>query len=397
LLLDLAERPRRTARLRGMRNTVTIEAPDVLVVGLGPAGSRAAEAVAQAGLSVVALEKRAQAGTPVQCAEFVPSMIERDVPAVGDVTKQRIARMLTFVEDDEKPGETPDFRGRMIDRADFDQMLAQNAAKAGADCCYGVKVLKIDRDGAVHISGGKALRPRVLIGADGPRSRVGAAVGQVNRDLVETRQVTVPLVLPHDATDIFLCANYRGGYGWLFPKGAVANVGVGIAVDDALGELSTRRGLKNLLASLLRKLFAQRRIGANGWALTGGAIPVGGRLRSIGRLGETGVLLAGDAAGLTNPVTGAGIASAVQSGMMAGRAAAEFLSGRAAALDDYKQELGDIFDAALERALRHRRELLACYADGGRPDRRALADGWIGSPRYWRSEPRTDKVEERTP
>jgi flavin-dependent dehydrogenase len=202
------------------------------VVGLGPAGSRAAEAAARAGLKEVALEKRVQAGTPVQCAEFVPSMIERDVPAIGDVTEQMIARMLTFVEKDEKPCETPEFRGRMIDRARFDRMLAENAARVGADCRYGVTVLKIDGDGTLHTSRGD-FKPRVLIGADGPRSRVGKAIGQINRELVETRQVTVPLVLPHDATDIFLSADYRGGYGWLFPKGAVAKVGLGISVDGA--------------------------------------------------------------------------------------------------------------------------------------------------------------------
>ena len=65
---------------------MTLETPDVLVVGLGPAGSRAAEAAARAGCSVIALEKRGEPGSPVQCAEFVPSMIERDVPAVGTVT-----------------------------------------------------------------------------------------------------------------------------------------------------------------------------------------------------------------------------------------------------------------------------------------------------------------------
>lgn len=384
---------------------MTIETPDVLVVGLGPAGSRAAEAAALAGLRVVALEKRTQAGLPVQCAEFVPSMIERDVPAVGEVTEQMIARMFTFVEDNEKPGETPEFRGRMLDRAKFDRMLADNAAKAGADCRYSVTALKVDADGTLHTSDGVSFKPRVLIGADGPRSRVGAAIGEVNRDLVETRQVTVPLVLPHDATDIYLSADYRGGYGWLFPKGAVANVGIGISIDGAFEhDKSTRRCLKALLLRLLTRLATERRIGTRGWALTGGAIPVGGRLKSIGKLGDTAVLLAGDAAGLTNPVTGAGIASAVQSGTIAGRAAADFVNGRTAALDDYEEEMSAIFDAALGRALRRRRELLACYANGGRPDARALNDGWIGSPRYWRREPqaalgaeRETKVEERTP
>jgi flavin-dependent dehydrogenase len=95
------------------------------------------------------------------------------------------------------------------------------------------------------------------------------------------------------------------------------------------------------------------------------------------------VLLAGDAAGLTNPVTGAGIASAVQSGTLAGRAAADWLSGRPHALDDYEQELGDIFDAALGRALRRRSNVLARYQGGGRPDAEALIHGWIGSASYW--------------
>ncbi|MGB9117362.1 geranylgeranyl reductase family protein [Bradyrhizobium sp.] len=352
-----------------------IETPDVLVVGLGPAGGRAAAVAAAANLDVVAIERRSQAGSPIQCAEFVPTMIERDVPKVRCVTQQMVARMLTFVED-EKPEETPDFRGYMIDRAAFDRMLAEEAALAGACCRYGISVLRIDKDGTVHTSDGGALRPRILIGADGPRSRVGAAIGQVNRALVDTRQVTAPLVLPHDATDIFLNADYRGGYGWLFPKGAVANIGVGV-------EIGLRHRLKPMLAALFDRLASSRRIGATAYGLTGGAIPVGGRLRAVGALGESAVLLAGDAAGLTNPVTGAGIASAVQSGALAGRAAADRLGGRTRALDEYEEELGDIFDAALGRAARRRQEVLASYEGGGRPDVRALSDGWIGSPHYW--------------
>ncbi len=376
-MLDCARRPRPTrwpSRLRRVKE-VPLETPDILVVGLGPAGSRAAALAAAAGLCVVALERRKAPGTPVQCAEFVPIPIERDVPGVRSVAEQRVARMLTFVGRG-APEVTDDFRGLMLDRAAFDRMLAQEAARNGAECRYGETVLSIDGDGVVETSRGARLRSRVLIGCDGPRSQVGAAIGQINCDLVETRQITVPLVLPHDATDIYLSADYRGGYGWLFPKGALANVGVGVA--------AARRGaLKPALAALCRRLSAERRIGTHAFALTGGAIPVGGRLRSIGRLGRTAVLLAGDAAGVTNPVTGAGIASAVQSGTLAGRAGADFVAGRGRALDEYEQELGDLFDAALGRALRRRRELLACYAGGRRPDARALADGWIASPHYW--------------
>lgn len=352
-----------------------IETPDVLVVGLGPAGARAATAAAAAGLDVVAIERRPEAGSPVQCAEFVPTMIDQDVPEVRFVTRQMVTRMLTFVEN-KKPRETPNFSGRMIDRAAFDRMLAEQAARAGAACRYGTSLLHIDDDGTAHTSDGAALRPRILIGADGPRSRVGAAIGQTNGAVVETRQVTAPLLLPHDATDIFLSADYRGGYGWLFPKGAVANIGLGV-------EAGSRHRLKPLLASLLERLARSRRIGTTACCLTGGVIGVGGRLRAIGALGQTAVLLAGDAAGLTNPVTGAGIAPAVQSGALAGRATADHLGGRRRALDAYEEELGDIFDAALCRAARRRQEVLARYERGGTPDVRALSDGWISSPHYW--------------
>ncbi|MGO9628054.1 MAG: geranylgeranyl reductase family protein [Xanthobacteraceae bacterium] len=352
-----------------------IETPDVLVVGLGPAGSRAAAVAASAGLSVIALERRKSAGSPVQCAEFVPALIEHDVPAVRAVTAQKVTRMLTFAGA-HRPKVTEHFQGLMIDRGAFDRLLAQEAARDGAECRYSETVLSVDADGAVTTSIGAHLRPKVLIGADGPRSPVGAAIGQINRELVDTRQVTVPLILPHDATDIFLSPDYHGGYAWLFPKGAVANIGLGVSIES-------RRLLKPLLAALCEKLGNERRIGTRTLALTGGAIPVGGRLRSVGHLGRTAVLLAGDAAGLTNPVTGAGIASAVQSGTLAGRAAADFLGDCPGAIEAYDQELGDIFDAALNRALRRRRDVLACYAGGGRPDTRALSDGWIASPHYW--------------
>jgi len=354
---------------------IQIETPDVVVAGLGPAGSCAAAAAAAAGASVVALERRGEAGTPVQCAEFVPALLEHEAACVRAVTQQPIARMLTFVED-AAPDDLPHFPGRMIDRAAFDRLLAQQAERAGARCRYGSAIRRIDADGTVHTADRRRLRPRILIGADGPHSRVGAAIGAINREIVATRQITVPLLRAHDATDIFLRADYRGGYGWLFPKGAVANLGLGVIPED-------RTKLKPLLAALHRELAALGRVGPQGLGLTGGAIPVGGRLRAAGTLGSTRVLLAGDAAGLTNPVTGAGIAAAVQSGTLAGRAAASWIAGNGAALDDCEDELSALFDASLARALRRRRALLARCADGLRPDRGALRAGWIAYPQYW--------------
>ena len=348
---------------------------DVVVVGLGPAGARAAEAAARAGRGVIAIDRRRAPGLPVQCAEFVPAMLDQELAGQANVTRQRIRAMATFVED-EAPDWKGDFPGRMIDRAAFDAALVRRAVEAGAECRFSAALRSVAPDGAVTLADGTVLRARAVIGADGPRSAVGRAIGRVNRALVETRQVTVRLSAPHDATDIYLSAEIPGGYGWLFPKGEIANLGVGV-------EPAARARLKPLLDGLRARLIAEGRIGADVLAHTGGAIAVGGPVAPTGALGETAVLLAGDAAGLSNPVTGAGIAAAAISGALAGEAAAGWIAGDAAAPDDYAEELDDLFGDALARALRRREELLARYRGGETPPASALRRSWIAYPEYW--------------
>lgn len=339
-----------------------METAHVLVLGLGPAGAAAAAEAARRGCKVIALDRKREPGLPVQCAEFVPAMVGLDVDDLAGSVRQRIESMSTFVEDD--PADLKrNFPGHMLDRAAFDAALVAQAARAGADCRFGSSVAKIGKAGVVELSDGNALRAKVIVGADGPRSRAGKAIGSVNTELVETRQVSVELKKPHAATDIFLSAGIPGGYGWLFPKGDRANLGAGVSPQ-----------YKSRLKSIVDRLHSRLldRVGAEVLGLTGGAIPVGGMLKPWGELGDTLVLLAGDAAGLANPVTGAGIAAAVHSGRLAGEAAA---TGTA---DHYQEELEDVFKAALERALRRRRELLAAS-----PGKAALRAGWIAYPEYW--------------
>jgi len=339
---------------------------DVLVVGLGPAGSRAAASAASAGHRVLATDRKKRPGHPVQCAEFVPAMLSQELDGLGAVTRQRIAAMLTYVED-AAADIKDDFPGRMIDRGAFDAALVARARDAGADCRFGVGLSELSEDGVARLTDGSELRPRLVVGADGPRSRVGRATGRVNESLVETRQVTVPLLQPHEATDIFLAADISGGYAWLFPKGAVANLGVGV-------EPAARETLKPLLDDLQARLVAEGRVGARALGHTGGAIPVGGMLQPVGLLGDVPV---------ANPVTGAGIASAAISGQLAGEAAAAWLDGDVTALDDYAGELEDLFGRALARAVRRRNEILSIYRAGQAPDPAALRRGWIAYPEYW--------------
>jgi digeranylgeranylglycerophospholipid reductase len=348
---------------------------DVVCLGLGPAGSRAAAAAAGRGCRVIAIDRRREPGRPVQCAEFVPALIGIEVAGLARCVQQRIRAMATFVEDD-APDLTQPFPGQMLDRARFDAALVEDAERAGAACRLGVSVRDVGRDGRIELSDGERISAKVIIGADGPRSLAGRAIGEVNRSLVETRQVTVRLREPYDATDIFLSGAIPGGYGWLFPKGKLANLGAG--VDPA-----HKGSLKAIVDKLHRCLRDQGRVGADVLGMTGGAIPVGGMLEPWGVLGETLVLLAGDAAGLANPVTGAGIAAAVQSGTLAGEAAAAAVADDDTAGRTYQAELEALFGAALARGLRRRRELARAAGTGVALDKAALRRGWIAYPQYW--------------
>ena len=351
-----------------------IEPCDVAVIGLGPAGSAAAIAAAGRGARVLAFDRKKIPGVPVQCAEFVPMMLGVDCGPVDTALIQRIDAMESFVEFDHDR-HNADFRGRMIDRALFDREMVARAQAAGARIAFGSEVSEIARNGTVSFGDGRRVAPRVLIGADGPRSRVGAAIGCVNVERVETRQAKVPLLRRQTSTDIYLSALIPGGYAWLFPKGDIANVGLG--VDRAYHDR-----LKPALDALLDMLASDGKIDRRTIGFTGGAIPVGGPVGVAGRLGGVQVLLAGDAAGLANPVTGAGIPAACHSGRMAGEAAARHVAGDAGAVADYYDECEDLFGASLRRAVDRRRELLSHFA-GGLPDHGQLRRGWIAYPGYW--------------
>ncbi|MBI1418942.1 MAG: geranylgeranyl reductase family protein [Limimaricola sp.] len=357
----------------------TTATPDLLVCGLGPAGAVAATVAARAGLRVLGIDRRRVPGLPVQCAEFVPAMLGGDVPAVLAAQRQAIARMDTYLGAGVEV--TPDFRGRMIDRADFDAALVAEARAAGAEIRMDTLLRRITPEGVAVLADGTQFAAKAIIGADGPRSVVGAAIGAPNADVVESRQITVDLLRPHDGTDIFLRPEIAGGYEWLFPKGERANLGLGVAPQY-------RDRLKPLLEALHAQLVSEGRVGATIHATTGGAIPVGGMTGPVGRLGAVPVLLAGDAAGLTNPVTGAGIPAAVTSGQLAGEAAVALLAGDADARADYAEELDALYGRSLALARDRRRALMARYATGEPPGPAALRRAWIAYPEYW-AEART--------
>ena len=350
-------------------------AVDVLVVGMGPAGARAAATAAAAGCRVLAVDRRPAPGEPVQCAGFVPRPLAGYVPE--GALCQRVHRMETVLPSGRV--ETTPFEGLMVDRAAFDRGLLECSAAAGAVLRSGTALTGLEperREARLEGGGGEErVGYRVLVAADGPRSGVRRALGRSRLPALAACQITVALAAPSEATRVWLGPQAPGGYGWLFPRGGIAYLGAG--VDRRYGVSP-----KAAVAALHARLHAAGTVGGEVLARTGGAVPAGG----AAELATQDVLFAGDAAGLTHPVSGAGIAAAVASGEAAGRAAAAFVAGEAGAPAAYAEQMHELFGPGLSRAVDRRVEMAPAWAGTGPEADAAARRGWIAFPEHYREE-----------
>lgn len=286
---------------------------DSIVVGGGPAGATAAFALAKAGAKVLLVERR-KLPRYKPCGGCLSQRVERLIPfELGKLIEERITG-LTFTWRGRNPVEATfaESVALMIRRHTFDRALCVHAVDAGAELWDGQAVRAV-RASANHIEvdlDGRTVTADFLVGADG-------VAGVVARDLFPDRDqpglVAVDAELPLDSAAeaklkgrvILDVGQAPGGYGWAFPKGGVASVG--IAVE--------RRAAKQVMSCLTAFLNSSGFSDRGAIRTTGALIPIHGNgSRSLYR-GRA--LLVGDAARLVDPFLGEGIYYAIQSGQHA--------------------------------------------------------------------------------
>ena len=355
---------------------------DVLVVGAGPAGSCAATAAAAADARTLLIDAKVRIGEQPHCGEFVPRQlfIECGLDRVSII--QTVEDMETLVVDLNSPpggllcpGSVQRSPGFLIDRVRFDRQLAREAATAGAVVLSGARLKGWKDDGwTIGIDGQEIqIQARFVVAADGAVSTVASVLGLDQSDFLRGVQVEAPLVRPLNKTMVFLSRDLKGGYGWLFPKGKVANVGLGVASEP---DLSPRK----LLEQLVQTLVSQGLIKPGRLSQTAGLIPVSGMRPT---LVLDNVIFCGDAAGLTHPITGAGIPQAVLSGDLAGEAIAATLNtGDRAHLKAYEDEVTSRYGGVLDHALAKRRLMMAGWREAEFEE--ASKHWWIGFKEYRR-------------
>src|SRR5690349_12273447 len=300
---------------------------DVLVVGGGPAGSVAAAEAKRAApeLSVVLLERDRAIGAPVRCAEGVGDAGLREFadPTGASWTARKITKVIFWAPDGTEVKVAEREVGWVLDRTRFDAHLAALAVSEGAEVRVGTEVTGMRREGDRWVvdtrgaRGAATYRARGVIGADGVEAMVGRWAGLDTRvparDMESCAQYVVQGI-PFDPDAIYLQFGDRiapGGYAWLFPKGeCVANVGLGIVALKSGG-----RNARQYLDEWVGRRWPQ---GARTSYTVGGVIVH----TTIRQTYTDGVLVAGDAAHMINPLSGGGIVNAMKAGRLAGCVAA---------------------------------------------------------------------------
>ncbi|ABL65107.1 NAD(P)/FAD-dependent oxidoreductase [Chlorobium phaeobacteroides] len=313
-----------------MKNSYTC-----LVVGAGPSGSSAAYTFAKNGIDVCVVDK-AFFPRDKLCGGLLSKRTKKSVLDVFDLNWDDVYEYTSN-------GALFFYKGQQINmienygelyfcnRSTFDNTLLGLVKSKGADVVSGDKVEFIDAASKTCLlSSGQQINYRYLIAADGVNSLIARNVTSKKFDKSKYAfavQVEIQRA-GYSQNDIAKPEIYFGevdwGYGWVFPKKNSYSVGVGglYSKNSDVG-----KKFKEFCLARNRQPYSE--------PLKGHYIPFGNYARHVV---AKDIILVGDAAGLVDPVTGEGIAHAVESGHYAAQAVISALSGNNISLvDEYEK------------------------------------------------------------
>ena len=255
----------------------------VVIVGAGPAGLITALNLLQRGISPLVLEK----GSEVKSTACSEGCSHHSLSQIPFNSKPYISRLLKGAKL-VFPDGTVYFAAKkcaVLDRTDWLRGMAEEIRLRGGDIRLSSEVVDIDQH-SLGLKNGEGIDYHVLIGADGPDSRIARHL-RVKHRLIVASQYQLALDTSNmDYIEFYFDKKFGSGYPWIFPKVGVANVG--IEGDFALLDVFLQyRGLDKQL--IIKK--------------ESGLIPGSG----IGKLVQQNIALIGDAASMPNPTSLGGL------------------------------------------------------------------------------------------
>ncbi|HJT17742.1 MAG TPA: NAD(P)/FAD-dependent oxidoreductase [Thermoanaerobaculia bacterium] len=274
---------------------------DIVVVGAGLAGLRTAQRLAERGASVLLIDRKDSLAAPIHTTGIFVRKTWEDFNLPDEQLGAPIRDVFLY---------SPALRRLHLvaDRAEFRigrmqwiyASMLEACARAGVRWMPSTRFESLDGDRVIVTRRGhrETHRARLIVGADGPRSRVAAVLGldRNSEFLVGVEDIVASSERP--ALHCFVDPRLAPGYiAWIARDGEKAHVGVA-GYRDRFNPAAALDAFRNRHFANSRAI--ERR---------GGLIPVNGVLRRIAC--ERG-LLVGDAAGAVSPLTAGGLDGAMR-------------------------------------------------------------------------------------
>ncbi|MDD1707228.1 MAG: NAD(P)/FAD-dependent oxidoreductase [Methanoregulaceae archaeon] len=312
---------------------------DVVVVGGGPAGSTSARLCAEQGLSTCLIEEHTGIGYPVQCAGLLSNAAFKECevsrrPVVEEVSGAKIRTAVGS----ELAFDSGRVRAVVVDRGALDREMIIRAAEVGVE--VRLKTAYVDRSRSAivtrGVSGQIEIPFRVLIAADGPRSRVARSLNlQRSPYYLSGLQAEIPHDMDRRFVELYPDAS-PDFFGWIIPSER-GRARIGLA------------GLEDVPGRFRRFLRLQGT--PNILNVVSGTVPLGVMPKTY----SSATLFVGDAAGFPKPTSGGGVYTGVRSARHAAAVAVEACQRNDTSdrvLKDYERRWKADFGRELETGLR---------------------------------------------
>lgn len=307
---------------------------DIIIVGAGPSGSACALALQNSGLKVALIDKYSFPRRKA-CGDSIPGPAFQAIDYLNTAwgTELRGFRKGVEVHKSTMHGSY----GRKLTkywkefaynckRYDFDNFLIDLVKKQTNTVVFeNTSVSKIGRaKNEIHciLKDQKKLKAKLVIGCDGANSIVKRALIPVpehatknNNAFAVSSYFTGVREIETDQNEMLHIKKYPNGYFWIFPVGnKVVNAGFGILPNNkGQKEINILHAFKAIIETdpIVSPRFESAKMLDQ---LKGAPLPFGGKSSKIS---GNRFMLCGDAASLINPLSGAGIDTAIWSGIYA--------------------------------------------------------------------------------